>query len=193
MSEKAQLRNKFIAIRKNLGDKESKDEKIFNRLTAIDEIKEADFILAYASSPIEVDTYRFIEYTLRKGQKIALPVCLENANEMDFYLIESPDCLIPGKYKGIYEPDTSRCQKCEITDNTVCIVPGLSFDKNGYRLGYGKGYYDRFLAENPVFTVGLCYEECVSESLPFEEHDKCVSVLVTEKEIYKENVYGRTK
>lgn len=193
MSEKALLRKKYIAVRKALSRKEEKDRAIFAGLIEIDEINRADLVLAYASSPIEVDTYRFIEYTLRKGQKIALPVCREGTNEMDFYLIETTDCLIPGKYKGIFEPDTSRCQKCKITDNTVCIVPGLSFDKNGYRLGYGKGYYDRFLSENPVLTIGLCYEECVSESLPFEEHDKCVSVLVTEKEIYKENVYGRTK
>lgn len=193
MSEKALLRKKYIAARKALSRKEEKDRAIFDRLITIEELIRADLVLAYASSSIEVDTYRFIEYTLRKGQKIALPVCRESTNEMDFYLIETTDCLIPGKYKGIFEPDPSRCQKCEITGNAVCIVPGLSFDKNGYRLGYGKGYYDRFLSENPVLTIGLCYEECVSGSLPFEKHDKCVSVLVTEKEIYKENVYGRTK
>ena len=193
MSEKALLRKKYIAARKALSNKEEKDRAIFAKLVAIEEINRAELVLAYASSPIEVDTYRFIEYTLRKVQKLALPVCREGTNEMDFYRIETTDCLVPGKYKGIYEPDPSRCQKCKITDNTVCIVPGLSFDKNGYRLGYGKGYYDRFLSENTVLTIGLCYEECVSESLPFEKHDKCVSVLVTEKEIYKENVYGRTK
>ena len=193
MKDKSTLRKEYLRIRRNLKDKQEKDEGIFENLLSLSCVQNAGLLLVYVSSPIEVDTRRFIEYTLRKGQKLALPVCREGTNEMDFYRIETTDCLVPGKYKGIYEPDPSRCQKCKITDNTVCIVPGLSFDKNGYRLGYGKGYYDRFLSENSVLTIGLCYEECVSESLPFEKHDKCVSVLVTEKEIYKENVYGRTK
>ena len=193
MSEKARLRKEYLAVRKSLCRKGEKDKAIFDRLVTVNEIRQADLILAYASSPIEVDTYRFIEYTLRKGQKLALPVCREDSNEMTFYLIEGLDCLISGKYKGIPEPDKTKCKKCEITEHTVCIVPGLSFDRSGYRLGFGKGYYDRFLCENPVFTVGLCYEDCLSESLPFEQHDKQVSVIVTENEIYKENVYGRTK
>ena len=92
MSEKALLRKKYIAARKALSNKEEKDRAIFAGLIEIDEINRADLVLAYASSPIEVDTYRFIEYTLRKGQKLALPVCREVTNEMDFYRIETTDC-----------------------------------------------------------------------------------------------------
>lgn len=184
MTGKAALRKRLIGQRKNLTDKEAKDRQIFERLLSIGEAERSELILAYVSSPIEVDTRRFIEYTLRKGKKVALPVCGEETNEMSFYLIESLDRLVPGKYKGIPEPDQSVCQKCEVDEKTVCIVPGLSFDKNGYRLGFGKGYYDRFLCEHSVFTIGLCYEECISESLPVENHDKPVSVVVTEKEIY---------
>lgn len=185
MTDKSTLRKEYLRVRRDLCDKKEKDNGIFERLVSLEILEKADLILAYASSPIEVDTRRFIEYTLEKGKMLALPVCAESGNTMCFYRIESPDCLIPGKYKGIPEPDKTKCKIATIGDNTVCLVPGLSFDKSGYRLGFGKGYYDRFLSENTVRTVGLCYEECMRETLPSDIHDKRVSVIVTEKEIYK--------
>lgn len=197
MTDKNTLRKEYLRIRRSLPGKEEKDNRIFEKLISLGQIEKADLILAYASSPIEVDTRRFIEYTLKKGRKLALPVCGDDANTMCFYIIESTDCLVPGKYKGIPEPDAARCRKAEIGKNTVCLVPGLSFDKNGYRLGFGKGYYDRFLSENRVKTVGLCYDECMTDILPFDEHDQRISVVVTEKEIretdIKEVANGRTK
>ncbi|MGN1195854.1 MAG: 5-formyltetrahydrofolate cyclo-ligase [Acutalibacteraceae bacterium] len=185
MTDKSILRKEYLHIRRTLVSKKEKDKRIFENLISLECVKKADLILAYASSPIEVDTRRFIEYTLKKGKRLALPVCSDISNEMSFYIIKSPDCLVPGKYKGIPEPDKAKCRKAQPGENTVCIVPGLSFDKSGYRLGFGKGYYDRFLSENKVYTVGLCYEECIRENLPFDEHDKTVSVIVTENEIYK--------
>lgn len=185
MKDKSTLRKEYLRIRRNLKDKQEKDERIFENLLSLSCVQNAGLLLVYASSPIEVDTRRFIEYTLRKGKKLALPVCADTSNEMSFYGIDGFDCLVPGKYKDIPEPDKTKCKKVQPGKNTVCIVPGLSFDKSGYRLGFGKGYYDRFLGENPVCTVGICYEECLRENLPFDEHDKTVSVIVTEKEIYK--------
>lgn len=185
MTDKSTLRKEYLRLRREMSDKEERDRRIFEHLVSLACVQKADLILAYASSPIEVDTRRFIEYTLRKGKKLALPVCSDGSNEMSFYLIESIDCLVPGKYKGIPEPDKSKCKKARLTNDTVCIVPGLSFSKDGYRLGFGKGYYDRFLSENKLLTVGLCYDECVRENLPFDKHDQAVSVLVTENEIYK--------
>lgn len=197
MTDKGTLRKQYLAVRRKLPGKEEKDRQIFERLISLEELQKADLILAYASSPIEVDTRRFIEYTCKKGKKLALPVCADSGNTMSFYLIESPDCLVAGKYKGMPEPDTHRCRKAVISESTVCIVPGLSFDKNGYRLGFGKGYYDRFLSENRVKTVGLCYEACMTDSLPFDDYDQRISVIVTEKEILKpdrmEVANGRTE
>lgn len=185
MTDKSTLRKEYLRLRRTLVGKEEKDERIFENLISLACVQKADLILAYASSPIEVDTRRFIEYTLRKGKRLALPVCSDSSNEMSFYLIDSSDCLVPGKYRGIPEPDKSKCKKAEPGENTVCIVPGLSFDKDGYRLGFGKGYYDRFLSEHKLFSVGLCYAECIREHLPFDKYDQAVSVLVTENEIYK--------
>lgn len=185
MTEKSTLRKEYLRLRRTLVNKEEKDERIFENLISLACVQKADLILAYASSPIEVDTRRFIEYTLRKGKRLALPVCSDDSNEMSFYVTESLDCLTEGKYKGIPEPDKSKCKAAQLTWNTVCIVPGLSFDKSGYRLGFGKGYYDRFLSEHKLLTVGLCYAECIREHLPFDKHDQAVSVLVTENEIYQ--------
>jgi len=74
-------------------------------------------------------------------------------------------------------------EKCRLLtqyNNSVCIVPGLSFDYDGFRLGYGKGYYDRFLSGFDGDSIGLCYGECVCKRLPHGRYDRAVDVLVTE-------------
>ena len=100
---------------------------------------------------------------------------------MRFYIISSFDDLSAGAY-GIFEPKEG-CKEALFDSETLCIVPGLSFDKDGYRLGFGKGYYDRFLASFPGKTVGLCYEECVCEKTIRDKFDKSVSALITDTEI----------
>jgi len=71
------------------------------------------------------------------------------------------------------------------SEKSLCIVPGIAFGKNGERLGYGKGYYDRFLESFKGKTVGLSFEECLSENIPMEAHDRKIDYLVTDKKIYK--------
>ena len=102
---------------------------------------------------------------------------------MEFYSISSFDDLESGAY-GIYEPK-KECLKITADENTVCIVPGLAFDKSGFRIGFGKGYYDRFLSEFKGESVGLCYDECFSDILIKDKFDMCVSAVITETCIYK--------
>ena len=88
---------------------------------------------------------------------IAVPKVI--GDELEFYRIENLSDLTPG-YFDVMEP-RAKCAQIDNFDNSVCIVPGICFNQKGYRIGYGKGFYDRFLAKHPMPTIGLCYQECL--------------------------------
>ena len=101
---------------------------------------------------------------------------------MDFFLVEDENDLVEGMY-GIKAPK-KRCAHLDATEKCLCVVPGLAFDCKGYRIGYGKGYYDRYLAAFPGVSVGLCFEELRRDSIPVKPHDIKVNYLITDKMIY---------
>lgn len=179
---KKELRDNFKTIRREMPDdiKEQCDRKIANRLMNLWQYRESHTILFYVSTPIEVDTHYAIKCALEAGKKVAVPRCVPNTYEMDFYYINSMDDLEPGAF-GVLEPNVSVCEKMTDFSEGLCIVPALSFDRSGYRLGYGKGYYDRFLVRFHGQTAGLCYESCMKYSLPRGKYDKPVNYVITEK------------
>lgn len=162
--------------------KNQMDKMIFDNLLSIDKFKKAEFVLVYISTQIEVDTKEIIEYCLETDKKVAVPKCIEN-HKMDFYLYNTETPMEVSEY-GISEPiaDESCLVNNFDADNTVCIVPGLSYDKSGYRLGYGGGYYDRFLSEHQnITTIGLCYSSDFMDKLITDKYDIAVDYVVTEK------------
>ncbi len=162
--------------------KNALDRKIQNRLMNLWVFRETRTILSYVSTPSEMDTVYLIETALKSGKTVAVPRCEDQAGKMSFYVIRSLSELSPG-YFGVLEPKT-HCMPYDFgTEKTLCIVPALTFDREGYRLGYGKGYYDRFLNSFSGTTVGMCYACCLSEALPHGKYDKAVDMLITEKEI----------
>ncbi len=176
--DKKELRRQFAEIRKS-AQSSLKDTIIGAKLLANEKIRSADTVLLYASFRSEVDTWCFAGNLLLKNMRIAYPVCREN-NTMTFHIVRELNQLNDATY-GICEPDISLPQP-EITDRTVCIVPALAFTEDGGRLGYGGGYYDRFLAEHSeIYTIGLAYEDCIAESLPLAEHDMKIKSVITEE------------
>lgn len=157
------------------------DMMIFNRIIRLYQYKNSDIILTYVSKDIEVDTIRLIKKAVADGKRVAVPKCIDGTREMDFYFIKSLDDLEKGSF-GVLEPKNI-CEKVTDFSEGFCIVPGMSFDTNGFRLGYGKGYYDRFLSRFKGATAGICYSCCVQWNLPRGKFDKPVDVLVTEKYI----------
>lgn len=83
------------------------------------------------------------------------------------------------------EPDPGLCAKASYFSGAVCVVPGLSFDRRGFRLGYGKGYYDRFLEKFTIITVGLCYNELLSGALPADAYDVPVDYIALQDSFIK--------
>lgn len=137
-------------------------------------------ILTYVSTAIEVDTREIILTALADGKRVACPRCIDGTRNMDFYYINSWDDLSKRSF-GVLEPEADKSMLYTGADRPICIVPGLAFDHWGYRLGYGKGYYDRFLAGYNGWTVGLCYSSCIEYKLPHGRYDRPVDRLITEK------------
>lgn len=177
---KSALRARFAEMRKGLSKeyRHKMDIEIESRLLCSEEYSGADMILTYVSVNDEPDTLGLIHAAFANGKKVAVPKCTEG-NNMDFYFIKSADDLIKGKY-GLLEPDVKKCKKASPTEKSLCVVPALSFDAEGYRLGKGGGYYDRFLKDFKGRSAGFCYNSFLRLSLPKEAFDVPVDIIVTE-------------
>lgn len=160
--------------------KEMRDEAIRAALEAMPVYQKAPWLLCYVSLADEVDTKRLIEDALAAGKRVCVPISLPETYTVDFYEIRSLEELVPGTY-GVLEPDPKRSRKVTFFPRSaVCIVPGLVFDAEGFRLGYGKGYYDRFLQQYHGVKIGICYEEMTVKLLPHGYYDRPVHWLVHE-------------
>lgn len=181
---KTDLRLKYRSIRTNMPPevKAQKDHAILRRLEKTREWRRAKLVLTYVSTPIEVDTRQLIEKCWAEGKRVAVPRCVDDTRRMYFYEITSWDQLESHTF-GVLEPIPSICSKVTRFGNAICIVPGLTFDKDGYRLGYGKGYYDRFLSTYCTRTpkIGLCYIECIRKSLYHGQYDVACNIVVNDK------------
>lgn len=184
--KKQQLRKEAKAYRKSLSEENRRDksDKIKKFLKEMPAYQDATVILMYASLADEVETLSFIEDLLRKGsQEVYCPVT--TGTEMDFYQILSLDELKEGNFH-VLEPEISENRHLKLSDDIhyCMIIPGLMFDKQGNRLGYGKGYYDKYLAKVPeninLTTIALSYEAMVKDKIPAEETDRRVNYVVTE-------------
>lgn len=180
---KIQLRNTIKKQRASMPQKKRSelDTKIRNTLYSLRQYKKCEQLLVYVSKDIEVDTISIIKDALMQGKKVAVPKCITKGNLMDFYYINSIEEDLESGTFGVLEPVPDRCEKVTDFSNALCIVPGLSFDAQGFRLGYGKGYYDRFLNGFEGDTVGLCYSMCVRWELPHGYYDRPVDILVTDR------------
>lgn len=179
--KKTALRKELISKRKELlssGKKTSLDERVSENLLSAVDFDKYDIFLCYISTEIEVDTMRFINYCFENGKKVAVPRC--TPTKMDFYIIESLSDTEKGMY-GINEPK-KYCRKLSSQEmsNSLCIVPALSFNSDGYRIGYGKGYYDKFLSGYTGDALGLCYKKFIREDIPTDEFDKQIPLVITD-------------
>ena len=178
---KNELRAKHRRIRQNCPKdiKCSLDKRLTERFLSLEEYRNCETLFLFVSSPIEVDTSEILQRAFDDGKRVAVPKCRDKRGFMDFYCITSASQLEKGAF-GISEP-AENCEKVSDLRKGLCIVPGLCFDMSGYRLGFGRGYYDRFLERFSGTTVGLCYSKCIEHQLPTSRYDKPVDILITEK------------
>jgi len=153
------------------------DEGIFKNIMTLPEFLEAQNVMLYYSMDREPGTHRLAEYALANGKTVAFPYCYIGG-VMEARVVQKLSDLTP-QMLGIPAPSKS-AMLIEPCDIDMIVVPALTYDKGGYRLGYGGGYYDRYLAGISAFTAGLARERLVKDSLPREAHDIAVHCLVTE-------------
>jgi 5-formyltetrahydrofolate cyclo-ligase len=190
-AEKSVLRKKYLALRKNLSPefRAEADKEICSRLIELGEIEKTAFIGAYMTDGTEPDLGDFLKFNLKKGKKICLP--RENSEtgmyEMSVVPGLSGNELVPGAY-GIIEP-APECPALsdDLYNKVVWLVPGVSFDTEGRRLGRGKAVYDCLLAKSSGLKIGVFYECQQDAAVPEEEHDYRLDMIVTEKQVYRCN------
>lgn len=183
MEEKKALRKDLIAQRKALTPDEvyKKSKFITDKVLALEEFNQAKAVMLYYAYQNEVLTEDLINHCLSCGKTVSLPVMKDNPDRIEAYIINrKEDCRKKEKYV-ILEPDPETCKQQAIQDIDLIIVPGVAFDKSGNRLGFGKGYYDKFLINKSEKTtsIGICYEFQMLDSLPITSHDVCVDRVLT--------------
>ena len=183
--EKQRLREEHLAAREALSEQERSvlDDRITQKLLATSEYAEATTVLTYVSVSSEVSTRMFIECALRDGKTVAVPRCLPG-HCLEFVAITSLDQLIAAPF-GLLEPPKELPALTEEQMNaSICIVPALLVDIKGYRLGYGAGFYDRFLSTYPGKKICLAYQQNLSRTmLPHTTFDVAVDEVITESDV----------
>lgn len=181
--DKKTLRAKLRSIRSSIkGDSRTQqDLYFFERIRDIVARERIDAVLTYISVNDEADTRRLIAYLVQNGTDVYVPKTYEYG-AMEFYRVVSIDNL-KLSFKSIPEPEESLSTifQSNVYRNVLTIVPGLGFDRSGYRIGYGGGYYDRYIAKRKTEigkTVGLCYSECLCDEIPRQMHDIPVDELI---------------
>lgn len=181
MQTKKNLRQEILSRRRAMSEDEVGllSGMICNRILSSDYYKKATDICLYMPIHNEVDVTLLFPYVLME-KRIWLPRVKDK--DMDFYLYKDEDSLVVGRY-GIKEPSSN--VKLEADNNTLIVMPGSVFSRNNKRIGYGGGYYDRYLEEHKgVMTIAAAYDFQVLEDIPTEEFDKRPDIIITETEEY---------
>lgn len=180
-SDKAYLRAFFTEQRKKLCEelerKNALDMEIQTRLLISREYRSADTVLLYMARPFEIATSLILHAALSNHKTVGLPVCLDEGR-MIFRKISSLSQLKAGKF-GILEPDGS-CEEITADEKTLCVCPALCCDMRGYRLGFGGGYYDRYLADFKGVKAALCYADSVIPTIDTDDFDIKTDVIHTD-------------
>lgn len=191
---KNELRSFFRKQRRSLSEQEKRSfsENLCKNIILLNEFKQADAVLSFYPLENETDIRAVNEEALRLGKLLAFPRCVKGTGEMNFFSVKSFNELEKGSF-SIYEPK----EGCPIFvpsvgKKIICLVPAMAYDRYGFRIGYGGGYYDRYLArfDSPVscdgkniFSIGVVYSTFLTDTLPHGEFDKSVDKVVTDKEI----------
>ena len=182
---KRALRREMLALRDHMDASRisALNRALWTQLESCGALWDGRTIYTYISYRQEADTRALILRLWERGLPVAAPRI--NGQEMAFYQIRSREDIRPG-YKGIPEPG----ENCRLVEDEpgLVVVPGAVFDPRGYRIGYGGGYYDRFLEQHPCLgTLGLAYGFQVVECVPAQEFDRPVKAVLTESGLIRES------
>lgn len=184
---KSELRREYTQMREAMDQSEVErlSEKIIDTILKLPVFKRAETVMVYLNFKNEVDSLRMIEESYKAGKKVVIPYCEKETMEIipsELNDIETE--IVKGK-NGYLQTKKDCVKPVPLEDIDLIVVPGIAFDKRCYRLGFGAGYYDRFLRklnfEKP--TIGLCYDFQIIHSIPIEGHDVPLDFVITEERI----------
>ncbi|MFQ5596977.1 MAG: 5-formyltetrahydrofolate cyclo-ligase [Nitrospiria bacterium] len=182
-ASKKALRQELHLVRKeiSLSARQEKSKEISKRLITSDSFQAARSIQFYLANAVEVETVSMIQEALRLKKRVAVPVLTSKMEEIYFSELTefNPDHLETGPY-GIPQPRPAFQKHLALEAIDLWVVPGLGFDMQGNRLGYGSGYYDRALHRSQNKAVGLAFDRQIVKHLPVEATDRPVDLVITE-------------
>lgn len=183
-SDKNRVRAEFLKLRDSIGGEERclQSAEIERKLTDTAFYRKAKVVFIYVSFGSEADTHGLIRKILADGKRAAVPLCDTKSHTMCAVEITDMGQLAAGSY-GILEPRAEMLESGELeevgTDEIdLAVVPAAVYDKSGARIGYGGGYYDRFLRNFDGVSVGIAFSQCVTECLPSDAWDETVDMVI---------------
>jgi 5-formyltetrahydrofolate cyclo-ligase len=188
LQEKHHLRAAAHLRRLHQQDGDRLSAVIFERLVRLPQYAQARIVLCYVSFRSEVSTHAFIARMWADGKRVVVPYC--EAQHLELFCLDSFDDVAPGTL-GILEPKPElRGQdhrRAKVQEIDLLVVPGLAFDRQGGRLGYGKGYFDRLLpgARADALVAAVAFECQVFDAVPMRAYDVRVDAVITENDVYR--------
>jgi 5-formyltetrahydrofolate cyclo-ligase len=185
--ERHRLRKQILGARDlmSVSERYEKSRSAIKNFWNLPEIKNWSTLFIYVNFRSELETLELINRCLSRGKRVAVPLVDASTVSMIPLLIKDPEKdLVPGYY-DIPEPDPHKSVRVAAREIDAAVIPGSVFDIHGGRLGYGGGYYDRFLVNDApqARRIGLAFEMQVVEDVPVQPHDQPLDILITEKRI----------
>ena len=177
--DKDQIRQEVTEKIKNLSQEDHKaiSQDLFNQLVQTEKWQQASVIGLTMSDGLEWETRPIIEQAWKEGKKVAVPKAIKKGSQMDFRQIDSFDQVEAG-FAGISEPDPDQTQSLAPEEIDLLVVPGRVFTPEGYRIGFGGGFYDRYLAKFDNPTISLVWQGQLTDNLPTDQYDLPVQKLL---------------
>ena len=179
-ADKAELRRFFRSVRNRLSPvlRQEYSAVIAQALTSLPLYRDRGVILFYAPIQSEVDLLPLASLSLAEGKTVAFPRSHPEDHTLTFHAVTELSELTAGTY-GVLEPGAALPSLTRFSE-AICLTPALAFDRHGYRLGYGGGYYDRFFATFDGISIGIAFGDCLCDALPHTAHDRRVDLILTE-------------
>lgn len=186
--EKAEIRKIALANRKEYKDMNGASEAICRNILSLPEFMEAEIVLAYMATPLEINLDNLITECMKSGKKVAVPKIIDRSGIMEFVYIHDFKELQKG-YMNILEPISNDFIDIRSDKKVLMILPGLAFDKSGNRCGYGGGYYDRYLAKGfSGVKLAVTIRNNIFDMIKTDENDEKWDILVSEENIYRRKI-----
>ncbi len=193
ISSAKELRKKTLSTRSNLGQGEwaIKSEQIKEKILTLKQVQQSKILFCYVDYKKEVGTCSLIEALLEQNKKVAVPLTLVEERRLVPVSVSSLEKDLEAGYCGIPEPKAEVTAVRTIDPKTIDVVvlPGSVFDERGGRMGYGGGFYDRFLANKSpeAIRIGICFDLQLQKQIELEPHDEMMDYIVTETRLIKTN------